>query len=254
MCCPYRKKMRTIKLFLIGFSLLLSFPLKSFTQQNLLVESYVRNSYIPRGFIGTKDPTIEGSVTYSLSPSYRINFWGISSLVNRYSEIDLTMEYQYKNFTISLIDYYNPSSNQTFNYFNLKKYNTTHTLDLILFYRLNNAFPLGLKWSSYVYGYDHDPATDDRFFSTYLELSYPVIYRRYLFNPYIGFVPWKSWYTSQPAVVNCGVKLDTDLLCSENTCLPATFNMIYNPKMEQFNVNLILGFQLRNKGVKCCSN
>jgi len=259
MAAIFRHYLISTRIVLIVFLLLAVYLQNVFCQQGILFESYVRNSYIPRGFIGTKNPTIEGSLTYPITANNKINLWGISSVLNKYSEIDLTLEHQYKNLTISLIDYYNPSANKTFNYFNLNEYNKAHTLDLILFYRLNRAFPLGLKWSSYLYGYDHDPTTDTRLFSTYIELSYPFTNKQLLFNPYVAFVPWKSWYANRFSVVNCGVKLDTDLLCNESACVPATFNMIYNPQMEQFNLNLILGIQLRNKthntyekSIECC--
>lgn len=235
--------------YLIGFLFILSFPLSAYPQQSLLAESYMRSCYITRGFVGTKDPTIEGSLTYSLTPKYRINLWGLSSMINKYSEIDLTMECQYKNLTLSLIDYYNPSANTTFNYFDLVEYNSAHTLDLILFYRLNNSVPLGLKWSSYIYGLDHDPNTNDRLFSTYAEISYLLSKSRYSINPYVGFVPWKSWYANKFSFVNCGVKLESDLLCNKSACVPAALNMIFNPKMDQLNFSLIFGVQLRNKTI-----
>lgn len=223
------------------------------SQQSLVYDAYARNIYIPRGYIGTGTPTIEGSITYSLSDNYKINLWGLSSMTEKYSEIDLTLEYQYKNITLSLIDYYNPSANSSFNYFNLDKYNNTHTLDLILFYRISNRFPLSIKWSSYVYGIDYDLVTGKRLYSTYIELSYPVTHRLLSYNYYVGFVPWKSWYANRVAPVNCGVKLDSYLLCGKKVCVPSTLDFKYNPYLEQFNLNLILGFQI-SRSLVCCNS
>jgi len=224
------------------------------SQQNLVYEAYARNIYIPRGYIGTGTPTIEGSITYFLSDNYRINLWGLSSMAEKYSEIDLTLEYQYKNITLSLIDYYNPSANSSFNYFTLDKYNNTHTLDFILFYRISNKFPLHIKWSSYIYGFDYDLVTEKRLYSTYIELSYPVTFRRFSYNYYVGFVPWKSWYANRFTPVNCGVKLDTNLLCGEKVCMPSSLDFNYNPHLEQFNLNLILGIQMRTRSPECCNS
>jgi hypothetical protein len=224
------------------------------SQQNLVYEAYVRSIYVPRGYISTRTPTIEGSLTYFVSDNYRINLWGLSSMTKKYSEIDLTLEYQYKNITLSLIDYYNPSANSSFNYFSLEKYSNTHTLDFILFYRISNKFPLSLKWSSYIYGSDYDLVTGKRLYSTYIEFSYPTTWKSLSFNYYAGFVPWKSWYADRLTPVNCGVKMDVNLLCREKVCVPSSLDFKYNPYLGQFNLNLLLGFQMRTRNFVCCNS
>lgn len=213
-----------------------------YSQQGFIYESYLRNKYVARGFICTNSPTIEGSMTYVQS-SYRIGVWGIKSFTQSYSEIDLSFEYSKNNFNLSVIDYYNPSVTKIQKYFHISKYHKNHTLDLVLFYRLQRTVPLGFKWSSYIYGNDYSSLTSKRMVSTYVEFSYLFSKRYFDLNLFIGIVPWESWYSDKLSVVNSGLSLESKLVNSKNFTIPSTLSLVYNPSTKQLNISLIFGMK-----------
>lgn len=242
-----KKSLKFIFLLQITFLVLLNTEI--FAQSSLLLESYIRNKYIARGVESSRTPTFEGSLTYSLS-DFNAGVWGIFSMDNTYSEIDFTVEYNKDNFRMSFIDYFSPSPVQKINYFDMTKYKSCHTLDIILFYRLKGPLPFGFKWSSYVLGGDYNSQTSKRMYSSYFETSYLYNQKHFDLNLFAGLVPWESWNSSKTAIVHCGFSIEKNLFTFQKISFPMVLNLIYNPTIREANVSLIIGVKKEYKFIK----
>jgi hypothetical protein len=79
--------------------------------------------------------------------------------------------------------------------------------------------------------------------STYVEFSYLISKKYFDLNLFMGVVPWESWYSDKPSVVNSGLSFESKLINSKDFTIPTTLNLVYNPSTKQLNISLIFGMK-----------
>ena len=224
--------------------------------------------YVWRGTqYGGNSPSLQPSLSVSYG-SFVLNAWGAYSLggINPSQEMDLSLSYSFLNdlFTAVITDYYFPTEDAPYNYFNYSKNNTGHVFELGVSFNGTKEIPL--SFSAYVnfFGADavrlnNDPASPGFNqktgiqYSNYFELAYNTSVQNVdlsLFlgatlskpekaNAATGFIGESGYYGENPGVVNLGVTASKSVKITTDYATSLTASLITNPKTK--NVFLIFG-------------
>lgn len=199
--------------------------------------------------------TWRGGLTCSamnLQPTLNLNLknltlgaWGCYTVDNTYSEIDLYATYKIKNFSISLLDYFNPIEGKKKNdFFEYGKDSTRHLIDVNVKFHGTNEFPVYIMASTLVYGVDRKPNSSSNRYSTYFETGYTLNLKAdQRVDFFMGGTPHKSYYANEPAIVNLGMTVHNNVNVLGQYKLPIYISMIVNPRYQ--NIYFILGMTIR---------
>jgi hypothetical protein len=174
---------------------------------------------------------IEPSVTIS-SGGFSFNVWSALTPNNSYSEVDLIPSYSFKNYTVTLFDYYNPIPGEDNQYLNFTEEKNRHSLELALDNYM--AEKQRLKWmiGTFMFG-DKNEETGKPYYSTYIELKYPFSFWILEAEPFVGLTPFKGLYADKFAVINTGVSISKELDFKLPFSIPLSLSFISNPYAKQ---------------------
>jgi len=224
-------------LFLILFLLI---SCKTFSQLQFSdAEILVQSRHVWRGEkLGTA-PAIEPSVTFSAS-RFSFNIWASVTTNNSYSEIDLIPAYQFNNFQLSLLDYYNPVPEEDNHYLNFQEGRNRHSLELTAdnYYVDKQRF----KWmiGTFLLG-DKNEDTGNPCYSTYLEFKYPFTIWGIDTEPFAGLTPFKGFYADKFALINTGISFTKEFEVSARLTIPINVTYTYNPYQDKQLVTFATG-------------
>ncbi len=240
--------MKSIYLFL----LLLISPFYNLTAQTdnnenksnheISVNVDLMNRYIWRAIDFGNTPSIQPSVTYSYK-NFSIGSWASTSTNGDFAEIDLYANYSIGSFSFILTDFFFPCDSLRNNnsFFNFKNDNTAHTLEAGIKFT-NEKFPLTISAYSFIYGFDPNPYTNEKYYSTYFELGYDFKVKDTECEIVTGFTPMEGYYANKFSIINIGFTAKKEIQISPSFKLPIKASLITNPKNE--NVYLTFGFTL----------
>ena len=182
--------------------------------------------YIWRGIHFSNSPV--------LFPSLGLEYNGLAlsstagyALDGKHTEIDFSLSYSNRGFTIGINDYFMPSSLSSDNYFDFDTKSTYHSVETYLTYSLAKI-PLWFTASCFVYGNDRDTNLDN-FYSTYIETGYVFNFKKKGdISLILGVTPFKGTYAESFNVVNITAKYDYNLHLS-NLKVPLSASLIANP-------------------------
>lgn len=157
---------------------------------------------------------------------------GFYRISRKNNEIDLSLEYEYKNLTLYANNYFTQTEEEPFKYFNYSSHSTGHTFEVGAGYMLSEKFPLSVSWYTIFAGNDYRE-NGKRAWSSYCELSYPFSVKDVNMNIEAGFTPWESMYSDKFNVVNIGLSATKDIKITSNFSLPIFGKLIANPYEEQ---------------------
>lgn len=229
-----------ISIFLLTISFY-SYSQFSFSEAEIIVQS----RHVWRGDkLGTA-PAIEPSVTFS-GGRLRFNAWASVTTNNSYSEVDLIPSYQFKLFSVTLLDYYNPIPGEDNYYLNFQDSLNRHSVELTIDnYTIEKQ---RLKWmiGTFLFG-DKNEETGNPYFSTYLELKYPFTMCKIEIAPFCGLTPFKGFYADRFAVINTGISMSKSFKISSKLSLPINASYIFNPNQNNhfFVVTFRVAMSLR---------
>lgn len=162
--------------------------------QEVFINADLVSSYIWRGM---KNGSASVQPTLGVEwKGFTLSAWGSTEFKDKNNEIDLTLEYEYRNLTLCLNDYFVQHSGQTF--------------ELGAIYTLSEKFPLALAWYTTFAGNDFRE-NDRRAWSSYCELSYPFSVKGIDLAVEAGFTPWEGEYADKFNVVNIGLSATKEL-------------------------------------------
>ena len=161
-----------------------------------------------------------------------LSAWGSTEFRNKNNEIDLNLEYEYKNLTLYVYNYFNQYEDEPINYFNYSSHSTGHTFEVGAGYVLSESFPLSISWYTTFAGNDYRE-NEKRAWSSYCELSYPFSIKDVNLSVEAGFTPWKGMYSNKFNVVNVGLSATKDIKITSNFSLPIFGKLIANPYEEK---------------------
>ena len=210
------------------------------------------SSYIWRGINFGNSPAIQPAMAFS-THGFSIGAWGSYafsrtgypvndslSLDYHYTELDLSIAYTYKYFTLMVTDFYAPSpvdSAPGNDYFNWKSNETFHTLEAAFIFDGPEKVPLRFLASVFFYGADKDKDSTGVYgwgpnnnYSTYFELSYLFQAKKLFIRPYIGGIPFgSSFYGPKAGITNIGVNLSREIAIVPKYAIVLQGNLIFNP-------------------------
>ncbi len=227
--------------------------------------------YVWRGTqFGGNSPSLQPSLSASYG-NFEMGAWGAYSLggTNSSQEMDLYLSYSFLNelFTAVITDYYFPTEDAAYNYFDYNKGSTGHVLEAGISFNGTKEIPL--SFSAYInfFGADavrlnNDPASFNFNkktgiqYSNYFELDYNTSARKVDLsffvgatlskpkkaNASIGFVGESGYYGKNPGIVNLGVTASKSVKITKYHSVSLTASLITNPQAR--TVFLVFGTTL----------
>ncbi len=182
--------------------------------------------------------------------------WGSVDIAGKdYKEIDMVASYTIGNFTIGFSDYW-ADGEYSYSYFNFKKNESPHELELNLEYMLS-SFPLTISWNTMFTGVGNKYLDNNgelkNAYSTYIETAYSFSVKTVNLDAALGISPWNSqpvytgtapyeflgmpvgdypYATNGFAVVNVYLKAAKDIKITDNYSLGLFGQLIFNPAKE----------------------
>lgn len=173
-------------------------------------------------------PIVVGS-----SKHFDIGAFGSYGVQNNYSELDLFCTYNYKNISVTFMNYNIPIS-QTIS----GNYNRTTTInvgEVSVNYSGYEGFPTIFVAVS-LYG-DHNRC------STYIEITQPIIHTTSeSLDLFLGLTPFKSFYADKFSLVNIGMKYCRDITITQDFSLPTYIMLCGNPAKK--GIHLVFGITI----------
>lgn len=201
-----------------------------------------RSMHVWRGIATSTTPTLEPSVTFTKN-NYTTGIWAAQSIGGNYSEIDIYFNYEFRNFSFAVYDYYCPTSfigEDEFTDFN--EFTTKHTLELDIAYHGSPELPFHLLVATMVYGDDKNPETLDNYYSTYFEIGYNTHIKQSNVQLFMGFNVFSGYYGEKVGIVNAGLTTINHLKIANNRIVPFQASIITNPMNK--HLYLVFGFSL----------
>ena len=208
-------------------------------------EVMLQSRHIWRGTkLGSK-PVIEPSVTISAN-RFSFNFWAAVTPNNSYSEIDLIPSCQFNHFQLTLFDYYNPVAGNNNQFLNFRQGKNRHSLEL----SIDNSTDEDqhLKWmiGTFIAG-DKNENTGNAYYSTYIEISYPILFREIEITPFTGLTPFHGYYANRFAFINSGLLFRKIFKLSKMLELPIFSSFIVNSHTKKSFFSVGTGIVFSNK-------
>jgi hypothetical protein len=153
-------------------------------------------------------------------------------------ELDLTLDYTYKGFSIGVTDYWFSSGS----YFQYKAHQTTHIFEAGIGYDFDF---LSIQWYTNFAG---DDGLNDgkRAYSSYFQLAAPFRLGGLDWDATLGIVPWRTttYGTNGFAVTNVSLKATKDITLRSGSHLPVFVGLTANPRSEKMYLLCGLSFSL----------
>lgn len=207
--------------------------------QEVFVNADFVSNYIWRG-MKCGNASVQPTLGVSLG-NFTLSAWGSTEFRNENNEIDLTLEYELKGFTLSVTNYFEQSEEEPFDYFNYSAHSSGHTFEFGAAYTISERFPLTAAWYTTFAGNDYRE-NDKRAWSSYCELSYPFNVKGVDLAIEAGFTPWEGMYADKFNVVNIGLSATKELKFTKSFSLPISGKFIVNPHENQ--VYFVFGISL----------
>jgi len=211
----------------------------------------VMSRYIWRGADFGNSPSIQPNIEYNKG-NLTIGAWGAYATNSNYQEADLYLSYALSDrVSLTLTDYFFPSSTTTDNYFDYNQSTTGHVFELSLGIDATDEFPFNILLATNIYGDDanklHTNGTTNSIqYSTYAEMGYTFKNA----NAFIGFNLTKpnktrgelGFYGDSLGVVNLGITIVKKIKISNSFTIPLSGSLIANPEAEK--IFMVIGFSL----------
>jgi len=192
------------------------------------------SSYVWRGIYQTGasiQPVLSLS-TYGLT----IEAWGSTDFSTMAKEIDFSLSYQIKGFSVGIADYW--WSGEGASYFRNR---CSHHLEANLGFTVSERFPLLLEVNTMLTGEEDKDNDGKKFYSTYISASFPFSVKSIDCEMGIGVSPWKGMYGDKFDVVTLTARATKKLQLSQKFALPVFVELTFSPVQD----NAFLVFGLR---------
>lgn len=256
--------MKYFKLFLILFL----FPSILFAQDDTLEPSDIdtqnypfdftlqlKNNHLWRGLEVSPEVTLATDMHIKdKSNTFKFGLWGGAGITGEFKEFDYYFSVSKAGFTLAVWDIYNFSPGVGHNnskVFNYVADETGHFIDVSLAYRIPKVFPLGVSWSTVVFGRDRGELNDKNRYSSYVAMDYPIV-RHSKVNVDLGiagaFALSKNkdadgnkvdnhFYGKSAGIVNINVVFSKTLKLGSYK-LPVSAMAMWNPENNYANIQL----------------
>lgn len=250
---------KTLTSILIASIILHAGPFNSIAQDqtNLTFGADIVSRYIWRGInLGGPSSHVQPHIEYSAgNTGLALGFWGSQGIGTGSpgAEADIYISYSpFDFFTLTVNDYFFPSEIpfSRDSYFNYKKGETGHTIELMARFNGTPGFPFSLLFAMNVYGADGVDEKGENYNAKYLEIGYSTSLQNTGIEAFAGMAldnpkidqGAEGWYGNSSGIINLGVTLSRKIQFSEKITIPAFSSIILNP--EAGNIFMVIGLSL----------
>ncbi|MEN8138980.1 MAG: TorF family putative porin [Bacteroidota bacterium] len=193
--------------------------------------------YVWRGLNFSQNaPAIQPSIEYSIG-GFTAGTWGSYTFGEVTSqELDFYASYTFidEMFTIGVNDYFFPSEDAYYDFFEYANTRTGHVLEATMRYNGTSSLPLSFMLATNFYGADKqtDESGDAKtHYSTYLELGYSFAVKNIEISTFIGGVTSESKYyqTKKAAITNIGASFSKTVKLTNSYGLRLNTSLILDP-------------------------
>jgi len=232
-----------IVIFLITCSISFNVQAKDKGKYNISFGADFVSTYVWRGSYQA-GMSIQPAMDFTIG-GFTAGAWGsVEAAGFDYKEVDLTVNYSFKNFTIGFFDYW-VGGERNYNYFDFSK-TTSHLLEINLLYTFDR-FPLTLGWNTIVAGDEMytkyvEKGKLKKAFPTYWEATYTIPIQEINLDLAMGVSPWQSGMiynrtdeggrNDSFAVINMGFKISKEIKITDSYALSCYGHLIFNPAKE----------------------
>lgn len=201
------------------------------------------STYLWRGIEIGNGPVIQPWSEFSYK-NLTGGIWASTNFTGDSKEIDLYVEYDFREFTFSFRDYFTVLGNGSEqNYFDFSR-NTDHLSEVGLSFNGSDKIPIRISVDMVLYGLKLDPGPRGVNHSVYSEVAYMGVYNDYSYALFAGFVPFTSSYyeTNDFTFINLGFKVGRSLQLTDRFELP--INVTFSTRPSHNSVCLAVEFNL----------
>lgn len=187
----------------------------------------------------------DAAVQPSASISYKglsLTAWSSFGFIDKKDakEFDLTLEYANKGFSVGIGDYYFSYYGAENNYFEYRAHHTQHVWEAYVGYDFNVA---AVKWYTNIAGDDGLNKSEERAYSSYLELSAPFRFVKCDWKATVGIVPYATTFYADAngfAVTCLSLRATKEIPVCKKFSVPVFAEGSCNPSTKKGY--LVLGF------------
>jgi hypothetical protein len=191
--------------------------------------------YIWRGQEYSQSPSIQPGMSATWK-DYTLGAWGAYKFTGAGSqETDFYLSKEIGPLNFAIWDYWSFCDTSTMDFFDYKKETTSHMLEAQILLSGGETLPFNLLGSYFFYGADSTK-------SVYLELQYQRSFGSTDMLLFAGFQPKGTYYATEAAFVNIGIRLVKEMQVTDHWSLPLNISLIANPYCK--SVYLIAGITL----------
>lgn len=236
--------MKRIIILLFTTALIANFSLAQ-NKSDLHIELSAQSKYMWRGIEYGTSPVFFPSLNYNNKGVYAYAMGGYA-IDGSHQEVDLGVSYTFKDFTISINDYYYPTAvGNNDKYFNLKSEETGHWIESCLQYSPTNI-PFWCLLSTYIAGADKKEESGNQAWSSYAEIGGHYDFDdNNILSLVIGAALNKSFYNDYShnfGICNIELKYSHDFSLSK-FYIPVSVSYIINPYREKSYVSFSTAFR-----------
>ena len=214
----------------VALALVSSFPIASQAENKFTVNGELGfvSDYVWRGADQNSGFSVQPSLTLGYA-GFSLNFWGNQTLSKwedgkGQKEVDINLSYAYKNFSITVSDYWWSGTNMPYG-----DYKNDHYFEGTLAYSFGESFPLALSWSTMFAGGDKNE-DGDLMASSYINASYPIsLPADITLTPAVGFTPWKGMYWDKAAFTDITLTASKDIKVTKHFHIPFFIQAVVAP-------------------------
>ena len=218
-----------MKKVVIIFIVLFAVFTKSTAQDSFTINmgAGIVSKYVIRGVEYGKG-SFQPDITFSYKGAF-LNGWAyIPFDNNNFKELDLTLGYYNRGFTVSVVDYisFYPKNMVEDNSFT--NFNDNHQIEIHAGY--SRKF-FAFKWFTTVAGYDGVNSKGERAYTSYMSVGVPISLPKFDIAFEIGATPYStsSFKTNKFAVVDLNMKLSKDIFINKYLSVPIFAQIGVNP-------------------------
>lgn len=199
------------------------------------------SDYVWRGADQASGFSVQPSLTLGYA-GFSLNLWG-NQTISRFedgdgaNEVDINLSYAYKNFSVTISDYWWSGINKPYG-----DYKNDHYFEGTLAYSFGESFPLELSWSTMFAGADKDE-NGDLMASTYITAAYPIsLPADITLTPSVGFTPWEGMYWDKAAFTDISLTASKEFQITDKIHVPFFLQAVVAPVYDR--TYLLGGFSI----------
>lgn len=187
------------------------------------------NKYIFRG-VEYGNGSFQPDLTLSYKGAY-LNAWSwIPFDKDNFKELDLTLGYNYKGFSISVLDVFSAYPSWMLEDNSFSNFKDNHQIEIGLGYERKY---LALNWYTVVAGFDGTNKKGKRAYTSYIYVGVPLYFEKFNLSFQIGATPWgtTSYSCDHFAVTDINVKFSKDIFINRYFSIPIFAQIGINPHL-----------------------